>query len=336
MPRKGSRAATQPPPLVGCNIALSGAFPGTTHAAILGQITPLGASLAKSITDDATHLVTTQRDYDKPSTKVKAAREHNLHIVSLGWIEHCLSTTSKVPEKTYLFTSSPTDVSSQSSGSRKRNASPDSPSDENVKSQPKKQKTVNDSKTKVESGQVADNQIAKSPNVNIPLDEGCPLTTYKVYIDDDGVIYDASLNQTNATANNNKFYRIQVLAISQHIFRTLLTCRRFFKIPPVEITRPGLDGAGLANWARAQILVMGLCTLLSDCSTRNSKTSPASYGLTEEKSPGLANTLLSNVTTTLIPIMKMTPVPGKWMEPKMQPRMSRRPPNPLFIPQLSN
>lgn len=33
----------------------------------------------------------------------------------------------------------------------------------------------------------------------------------KVYIDDDGVIFDASLNQTNIGGNNNKFYRLQLL-----------------------------------------------------------------------------------------------------------------------------
>ncbi|OCK89438.1 PARP-domain-containing protein [Cenococcum geophilum 1.58] len=210
MPRKGSKTAT-PQLLIGCHIALSGTFTGTTHAAIQGQITSLGGFITKSITDDTTHLVTTQRDYDKSSTKVNAAREHNLHIVSLAWIEHCLSATSKVAEKAYLFTSSPADVPSQSNGPPKRNASPDSSADENARSRLKKQKTVNGSKTKVKSDQIADGLIVKSSNVKIPLDEGCPLTTYEVYIDENSVIYDASLNQANATANNNKFYRIQIL-----------------------------------------------------------------------------------------------------------------------------
>ena len=31
------------------------------------------------------------------------------------------------------------------------------------------------------------------------------------HIDDDGTIYDVSLNQTNVGGNNNKFYRIQIL-----------------------------------------------------------------------------------------------------------------------------
>ena len=57
-------------------------------------------------------------------------------------------------------------------------------------------------------------QIAKAGTSNIPLDEGCP-TSYRVYVSpDDGVIYDAALNQTNASGNNNKFYRIQVSSTS--------------------------------------------------------------------------------------------------------------------------
>jgi hypothetical protein len=335
MPRKRSKTAIQPQLLIGCHIALSGTFTGTTHAAIQGQITSLGGSITKSITDDTTHLVTTQRDYDKSSTKVNAAREHDLHIVSLGWIEDCLSTASKVAEKAYLFTSSPADVLSQSNGPPKRDASPDSSADENVRSRLKKQKTVNGSKTELKSDKVTDGQIVKSSNVKIPLDEGCPLT-YEVYIDENGVIYDASLNQANATANNNKFYRIQVLAIFEDIFRTLLTCRRFFEIPPMEIARPGPDGAVLANMARAQILAMGLYTMPSNCSTRSSRTSPASDGLTGEMTLSLANTLLSNVTTTLTLMMKMMPVPAKWMGPKTQLRTSRGLLNPRLIPRLSN
>jgi poly [ADP-ribose] polymerase 2/3/4 len=53
-------------------------------------------------------------------------------------------------------------------------------------------------------------QLATS-TANIPLDEGCPLFDYEVYVDPQGVIFDASLNQTNSTNNNNKFYRIQLL-----------------------------------------------------------------------------------------------------------------------------
>jgi poly [ADP-ribose] polymerase len=52
--------------------------------------------------------------------------------------------------------------------------------------------------------------VLKSRDVNIPLDEGCPLQTYRVYVDEEGIVYDASMNKTDASANNNKFYRVQV------------------------------------------------------------------------------------------------------------------------------
>ncbi|KAL8679549.1 MAG: hypothetical protein Q9186_004195 [Xanthomendoza sp. 1 TL-2023] len=52
-----------------------------------------------------------------------------------------------------------------------------------------------------------DGQKAVSHDINVPLDEGF----FDVYIDDDGIIYDASLNQTNIGGNNNKFYRVQLL-----------------------------------------------------------------------------------------------------------------------------
>ena len=58
---------------------------------------------------------------------------------------------------------------------------------------------------------VDDAQVATSSTVRVPVDEGSGLTAYRVYVDPvSKVIYDASLNQTNAGDNANKFYRIQV------------------------------------------------------------------------------------------------------------------------------
>lgn len=57
---------------------------------------------------------------------------------------------------------------------------------------------------------MGEGQILKRKDILIPLDEGCPHVNHTVYVDDNGVIYDASLNQTNSSNNNNKFYRIQV------------------------------------------------------------------------------------------------------------------------------
>ncbi|KAL9576611.1 MAG: hypothetical protein Q9212_006959 [Teloschistes hypoglaucus] len=55
-------------------------------------------------------------------------------------------------------------------------------------------------------------QKAVSHDLDVPIDEGYNGgMNAKVYIDDDGIIHDASLNQTNISGNNNKFYRLQLL-----------------------------------------------------------------------------------------------------------------------------
>jgi poly [ADP-ribose] polymerase len=86
-PRKAKAAAV--PPLEGCSIALSGTFPGQTQSALENDfINALGATLSKTVTSSTTHLVTTDVDFVKPSTKVKQAQSHGLHIVSLAWLEY--------------------------------------------------------------------------------------------------------------------------------------------------------------------------------------------------------------------------------------------------------
>jgi poly [ADP-ribose] polymerase len=100
-------------------------------------------------------------------------------------------------------------VQSQANGSKKRAAaSPDA-------SQAATQDASQAKKPKIaENAKVGDGQNAKSKQIAISVDEYCTLPSYQVYIDDDGTIFDASLNQTNSSANNNKFYKVQVC----HIF----------------------------------------------------------------------------------------------------------------------
>lgn len=70
-------------------------------------------------------------------------------------------------------------------------------------------KKIPESKLKYTAAEGKTN-VATLSYLKIPVDESCPLTHYQVYIDDEKVIYDASLNQTNSGLNNNKFYRVQV------------------------------------------------------------------------------------------------------------------------------
>lgn len=81
-----------------------------------------------------------------------------------------------------------------------------------AKAAPKKTKTAEDDEPKAKVEDVAaagKSNIATSKDLNIPLDEMCPNSNFKVYIDDNATIFDANLNQTNSSANNNKFYRLQ-------------------------------------------------------------------------------------------------------------------------------
>ncbi|CAJ2513489.1 Uu.00g016080.m01.CDS01 [Anthostomella pinea] len=242
-PRKKAAAAAAPstPPLDGCSIAISGTIAGRTQASIeRDYINVLGATLAKSVTAATTHLVTTEADFEKPSAKVKSAQAHNVPIVSFTWLQDTLDKLVRQNENAYAFGSSLTPSSqaqpqpqaqaqSQTNGSRKRPAAKvaadedeDEEAEDNVKSQPKKKSKASSNVLKKEEAKIADGQIAKSLDVRIPVDEASTreLVNYEVYIDDAGVIYDAALNQTNASNNNNKFYRIQLLRSVAGDYRT--------------------------------------------------------------------------------------------------------------------
>lgn len=231
--KKAAPAKAANPPLQGCSIALSGTFPGRNQSAVDKElITPLGGTLAKSITVDTTHLVTTEGDFTKPSTKVTQAKSKNIHIVNMTWLEDCLDQSTKMDEADYSFggstsatpSAAPPATNSQTNGNgkgkgkatKKRAAAVVDHDDEEDEDKPQVKKVTKPAGA-IESDGEASQAVEDKTNVatlsylKIPVDEVCGLTHYQVYIDDDKVIYDASLNQTNAGHNNNKFYRIQLL-----------------------------------------------------------------------------------------------------------------------------
>lgn len=253
-PRRGKK-----PALDGCKVALSGTFPGTTHATIKTKVEALGAAVSSRVTDDTTHLIATETDYDKPSPKVSQAQSLGIHIVTLEWLQTCETQNARASEKYFVPSSSgsqqaaglsqsqPTPAqtngttATRSTRSGKRAPSPvvddasgsdappkakktkgrktatsktDSAGDDNDMPDATDGATPAADETKLKQAKVekamGEGQVAKSKDLQIPIDEGCPFVTSKVYISPEGVIYDASLNQTNASHNNNKFYRIQV------------------------------------------------------------------------------------------------------------------------------
>lgn len=164
-----------------------------------------------------THLVATPAQFSKSGAKAKDAINYpGITVVDFEWLNKSLASKSAVSEDGHLLdpaqevedggnASDTLVAASTTTTSRKRQRAPED--DENDVDLPG---PTNLKKSKVmhKAG-----QKAKSRTVNIPVDEHCPSKSkYKVYIDDDGMIFDATLNQTNSGNNNNKFYRLQLLS----------------------------------------------------------------------------------------------------------------------------
>lgn len=203
----------------GCTVAVSGTFPGVSQAAIAERISKLGGNFVNSITQNCTHLIATSTECQKHTAKVKAALNNpNISVVNLSWVEASEADNARAPEDDHLVTSgsasaapaspkaapdgkasaAPASAPQQPIGQSKRSAWPD-----NLAGVPtKKQKTLPLAKAKTKAGPSAARPI--------PQDEGVNSPSHRVYIGPDGTIYDASLNQTNSSNNDNKFYRIQV------------------------------------------------------------------------------------------------------------------------------
>lgn len=202
-------------PLNGYTVAISGTFAGQTQSAVQNTIASLGGAFAKSVTADTNILVSTAADVAKNSKKVQDAKSNDIPIVSIDWLNDSLSNNKAEDTDGYLLvgataTSQPAANGNGAAKGKKRAASSAADSASTVA--PKAAKLDPAASAPKLEPKVGEGSIAKSHDVNIPIDEYCPLQSSRVYVDDDGVIYDALLNQTNASHNNNKFYRIQVSA----------------------------------------------------------------------------------------------------------------------------
>jgi poly [ADP-ribose] polymerase len=220
-PKRGAKAQPvgQATPLADCTVAVSGTFPGTSQAAIGQLISKLGGNYVKSVTQDCTHLVATPSELQRQTAKVKAALSYpSVHIVGLEWVQASEADSTRAPENDHLIgapvpqtvvpqtttngkavnngVNGSTPAPQKTNGQSKRSASPDTLSTVPAK----KQKTRSTTKP----------SASQSKRIFVPQDEGVNSPSHQVYVGPDGTIYDASLNQTNSSNNNNKFYRIQV------------------------------------------------------------------------------------------------------------------------------
>lgn len=174
-----------------------------------------GGVFATKVGDEVTHLVATPAQFSKNGAKVKDASNYpDIRIVDFEWLNNSLSSKSKIDEDGYLLDPTQEDavigsdtlVAASTASKKRRRADDDDdpPAPTNLKKSKVMQK---------------DGQKAKSRSMNIPVDEHCPSQqNYRVYVNDAGMIFDATLNQTNSGNNNNKFYRLQVILDGQSYY----------------------------------------------------------------------------------------------------------------------
>ncbi|KUI59802.1 Poly [ADP-ribose] polymerase 2 [Cytospora mali] len=216
-------------PLDGCVVAFSGNFAAIKQVDLIAQAKRLGARAPKSLTKDATHLITTRTEFNDSSSKVREARNRGLYIVDIEWMLDSEKSNSRASETIYTFDtttnnngSGPAATSAQPlpTTSKKRQASPTIIDSSSVSNPPPKKAKLELANKDGKIPVLGENQIATSRDIQVPVDECCPLTGYRVHIDEDNVIWDASLNQTNAGRNNNKFYKIQLLVDAAKNYKT--------------------------------------------------------------------------------------------------------------------
>ncbi|KAK3498775.1 PARP-domain-containing protein [Neurospora hispaniola] len=224
-PRRAKKEAAAPAklPLEDCRIVFSGTFVGGQDqhkktAESLGANTT-GTTIVQSVT----HVIYSDKSADKISAKVKQAHGMSIPVVSIDWLLKTKETNARQPEKDYALDLSSLDAASDASVAdadtasqtdgddtrgTKRKRSP-SPAQDGAKADGEEEDTLKRSKLETKRA-MGEGQILKDKTVQIPVDAGAPYG-YAVHVDPDGVIYDASLNLTNSTGNNNKFYRLQLL-----------------------------------------------------------------------------------------------------------------------------
>ncbi|KAH8432738.1 putative poly(ADP)-ribose polymerase PARP [Aspergillus melleus] len=178
-------------------ISVSGSFSGYKQADLKSIIESRGATFSPGVTIGCTHLITTQREINNNNTKyVQATKVYNCKIVSVDWLIDSHEAKKPLDEKDYLFNSN-------------------SKSDDEDSGDEKKKRTLEEALDLTDdraSKKPKDAQKANSKALNVPVDEGCHLKGIRsVLIDEAGLIWDATLNQTVSGKNSNKFYRIQIL-----------------------------------------------------------------------------------------------------------------------------
>lgn len=151
-----------------------------------------GATFSTSVTDDLTHLVTTDRDVDKESTKCEYAKYDHIaivifcltnqldkqasavtgcQIVSLDWLTESTEKKKPLPEGRYILGKGANHPAAQPEPTPE----PDTKKNGNgtdKKPESKKRSAVKDEPAEEPNKKLKDIQKASSKFLNVPVDEG--------------------------------------------------------------------------------------------------------------------------------------------------------------------
>lgn len=189
-------------------IAFCGNFYGRNQTSLLDDAVRLGAHTAKSVTKTVTHLIATQTECDKLSSKITQAQSQNVFIVNINWLDESDAAGKKKPEADYALTppwSSGAAAAASPSPMATAVATPPSTDDNKKintivdlsKKRPASDDQAPDTKKfKLDNEKappVGKSQLTKDTSLRVPVDDGILSSDWAVYIGDDGVIWDATL-----------------------------------------------------------------------------------------------------------------------------------------------
>ncbi|KAG0240938.1 Poly [ADP-ribose] polymerase 2 [Actinomortierella wolfii] len=219
------KRAPKTPIFQGCCFTFAGTFSGYNQDELKNLVTAAnaGATVSSNVVYGTTHLVATQTEYNKSSSKVVKAMGNKIPVVSLEFVTDSLDKKKRLKEADYALTSAsvvaplPTPVTTAPASPQpapaaapatlpakgkggKRKAQDTDDGDDN------EDKDKNDKAKKVKTTS-SSNKAIKVPQTS---SHSGLQHSHQVYVDEEVAWY-ARLNQTEITSNKNKFYMVQLL-----------------------------------------------------------------------------------------------------------------------------
>jgi hypothetical protein len=164
-----------------------------SRSQLSAEIKALGGGVASSVTGKVTHLLTTEAEVKGKTSKVILAEGKGVPMVGEDYLEACKKAKKLVAHAKYEIGAGGT---TKKAPAKKKTA---------VKKVPPKKKVAAKTKGKAKA--------AASSSGNTPSAHSRVLSCYSSYevVVQDDIVFDAELNQQEASSNTDKFYMMQVL-----------------------------------------------------------------------------------------------------------------------------